>query len=79
MAIAFNIRLRLSCLLQGLLYFIYPYLITNSVKHSRAADFSYEQYNVDLEIAYLYVVSKLHIASKLILDSAHSVATMAAH
>ena len=54
--------------------------ITNSVKYSRSAGSSYEQYNFNLEtpLTCLYVVFKLHIASKVLLDSACSVAIMAA-
>ena len=57
----------------------------NSVKYSRGAYFSYEQFYCDLEIPLsFYVAFKLHIATKLLLDSmlldsAHLVVTMTAH
>ena len=83
MALALNISLRLSCPLQGLLYLYLS--ISQLPKVWNIAEVQIPVVSVVLgHHLTLYETVKLHVATKLLLDSmlldsAHSVVTMAAH
>ena len=82
MAIALNVSLRLSCSLQGLLYLnlsISQLPIVQTPVMSNSIAGAILRYHLAFYVAFkLHVATKLLLDSKL-LDSAHSVVTMAAH